>query len=302
MRAVWYDADASMSSRLCVPIIAIVAVVAAGCVRAPETALERLSEARRLSADLLVQFTKTADAGNRAVMAETDDASAAFAREAEQAGQTVQKDVDALRPILTGLGYSTEANLLDEFARRFASFRTLDQSILGLAIKNTNLEAQRLSFGSGQQAADAFRETLDMIRRAAPPKDRWQVEALAQSAVVAVREIQVRQAPHIAEAADDAMTRMEKQIAASEGEARRALQMLGGVLPAESRPQLTAATAALDRFMAVNAEIIVLSRRNSHVRSLALSLGQKRMLTASCDETLGALQDALAKRGFRGTR
>jgi len=46
----------------------------------------------------------------------------------------------------------------------------------------------------------------------------------------------------------------------------------------------------------------VLSRRNSNVRSLALSLGQKRTLTARCEETLGALQDALAKRGFGGTR
>src|SRR4029078_8685734 len=108
--------------------------------------------------------------------------------------------------------------------------------------------------------------------------------------------------PHIAEADDDAMTRMETQMTAAEAAARRALRMRGGVLPPESRAQLTAATAALDRFMAVNAEIVMLSRRNSHVRSLALSLGQKRMLTASCDETLGALQDALAKRGFRGTR
>ena len=44
--------------------------------------------------------------------------------------------------------------------------------------------------------------------------------------------------------------------------------------------------------MGVNAEIVVLSRRNSNVRSLALSLGQKRMLTAGCEETLRALQDA----------
>ena len=54
--------------------------------------------------------------------------------------------------------------------------------------------------------------------------------------------------------------------------------------------------------MRVNAEIIALSRRNSDVRSLALVLGQKRMLTARCEETLTALQDSLAKRGFGATR
>ena len=54
--------------------------------------------------------------------------------------------------------------------------------------------------------------------------------------------------------------------------------------------------------MSLNAELVALSRRNSDVRSLALSLGQKRMVTAACEESLQALQAALAKRGLGGTR
>ena len=54
--------------------------------------------------------------------------------------------------------------------------------------------------------------------------------------------------------------------------------------------------------MKVNAEIVGLSRRNTNVKSLAMSLGQKRMLTAACEESLRALQEALATRGFAGTR
>ena len=117
-----------------------------------------------------------------------------------------------------------------------------------------------------------------------------------------VREIQVLQAPHIAEAGDEAMTRMEKRMTTSEAAARSALETLASLVQPASRPQLAAATAALDRFMGLNAEIIALSRRNSDVRSLALSLGQKRTLTAACDDSLRALQDALAKRGFTATR
>jgi hypothetical protein len=283
-------------------IIALLAALATGCVSNPETVLERLSEARGLSSDLLVQFTRSADAGNRAVMADTDEASIAFSREAEEAMQAVQKDIDALGPILTGLRYSAETGLLEEFGRRFAEYRALNQSILGLAVENTNLKAQRLSFGSAQEAAEAFRNALEAMKRPAATKDPWHIEALAVTAVAAVREIQVLQAPHIAEADDAAMTRMETQMATAEATARRALDTLAGLTPQESRPQLTAAVAALDRFTAVNAEIVVLSRRNSEVRSLALSLGQKRMLTASSDETLRALQDALAKRGFAATR
>ena len=78
-----------------------------GC-NAP-SALDRLVEARRLSADMLVHFTKAADAGNRAVMADTDEASVAFAREAEQATEAVQHDEDALAPLLKSLGFRTKS-------------------------------------------------------------------------------------------------------------------------------------------------------------------------------------------------
>ncbi len=71
---------------------------------------------------------------------------------------------------------------------------------------------------------------------------------------------------------------------------------------AGSRAQLAAASAALDRFMGLNAQVVALSRQNTNVRSLALSLGQKRMLTATCEDSLRALQDALSKRGFSATR
>jgi hypothetical protein len=284
-------------------MIVVVAVVgAASCGRDLQTSLEQLSEARRLSADLLVQFTTVVDAGNRAVMADTDEASAAFASEARQTAQTVQQDIDALGPMLMTLGYSPEVRLLEEFGSRFAEYRALDETILGLAVEDTNLKAQRLSFGPAQQAADAFSSALAGVTRSVPPGEPARIEALAATAVASLRQIQVLQAPHIAEPEDAPMTRIEMQMAASEAAARRALEMLAGLVSPAARAQLTAAAAALDQFMKVNAEIIVLSRRNSNVRSLALSLGQKRMLTARCEEPLHALQDALAKRGFGGTR
>jgi len=282
-------------------LIAFLAVVAPGCVGNLETALEQLTQARALSSDLLVQFTKTADAGNRAVMADSDEAATAFSREAEEAMKVVQRHIESLRPILMALRYSAETDSLEEFAQQFAEYRALNQEILGLAVENTNLKAQRISFGDAQQAADAFRDALDAIKRSGAG-DRWHVEALVVTAVAAVREIQVLHAPHIAEAEDTAMTRMEKQMASSETSARDALQSLASLTPPGLRSQLAAATAALDRFIGLNAEIVRLSRRNSGVRSLALSLGRKRMLTAQCEETLRALQAALDKRSFSGTR
>jgi hypothetical protein len=287
------------NSRTITNVIALV-LLFGGC--DVNRALERVSDARRLSADLLVQFTKAAHATDRAVMADTDEVSLTFAHEAEQATATIQRDAEALAPILRELSFEKELDLLQQFDTQFADYRTLDRSILDLAVENTNLKAQRLSFGAAREAADAFRDSLEAIAPADAARDAWHVKALAASALASARDIQALQAPHIAEADDAAMSTLEKRMAASEKTARDALQTLSGLIQPASRPKLAAATTALDRLMGVNAQIIGLSRRNSNVRSLALSLNQKRTITAACEESLRSLRDALAKRGFTGIR
>jgi len=287
----------SQAAALSVAITALAASVMAGCGDV-NAQLEDLSQARQLSADLLVQFTKAADAANRAVMADTDDASVAFAHEAEQAKQAAHRDVDTLGPLLRSLNYTDEDRLLQEFVTRLAAYDTLDRNVLDLAVENTNLKAQRLSFGPAQEAADRFCQALDSLITAIPAKDIWRVRALSASAEAAVREIQALQAPHIAEAEDAVMGRLEARMSASDTVARKALDELAAMIPPGSQSQLAAARTALDQFTKVNAEILVLSHRNTNVRSLALSLTEKPALVAACEERLRALSDALAKRGF----
>ena len=283
-----------------IAIIVLFVIAIGGCNEKPP--LERLSQARQVSAELLVQFTKAADASNKAVMADTDEASVAFARDAEQAKQAVQTSIDTLSPVLESLDYSDESRLLQQFVTRFAEYRELDRRILDLAVENTNLKAQRLSFGPAQEAADSFRDSLEAVEPLDAAKDAWPVKARVAMAIASVREIQVLQAPHIAEADDAVMARVEKRMATAEVAARSALEALAPLINARSRPRLATAATALDRFMSVNAQITALSRRNTNVRSLALSLNQKGKATGACEDSLRALRDALARRGFAGTR
>jgi rhodanese-related sulfurtransferase len=282
-------------------IVCLFATVATGCGEDVNTVLEKASRARQSASDLLVDFTKAADAANRAVMAETDEASVAFAKEAEQATDAVEKDAGALGPILQNLHYADETRLLDEFKSRFAEYRALDRRILDLAVENTNLKAQRLSYGPAQEAADAFRDALTTLVPSSPA-EAWHVQALAATAIKTVREIQVLQAPHIADADVAVMTRMEKEMATSEMTARDALDKLRPLIGPPSAQKISAASAALDRFMGLNAEIIALSRRNTNVRSLALSLDQKREIVVKCEDTLRSLRTALEKREYAGRR
>src|SRR5262245_22463249 len=278
-----------------------VTILAATACNAPMVLTQQV-EARRLASEVQLQFTKAADAANRSVMADTDDDATAAAREAEQATRAVLEGSERLEGILKSMGHSEELRFLGTFRARFAEYQKLDAEILPLAVENTNLKAQRLSFGPAADAANAFRASIEAAVKTARAGDAWRAEALAGRAIASVLEVQVLQAPHIAEAQDAAMDRIEQQMAASDASARKALEQLKALLPPESGKPLAEAAAALDRFEMSNKEILTLSRRNSEVRSLALSLGRKRMLTAQCDDQLKGLQEALGRHAMNATR
>ena len=284
-------------------IAALVALALSfGCRGGANNFLTDLDEARRLASDLRVQFNKAVDASNRAVMADTDEASARFARDAEATKRSVESDLSKLSAVLGRLGYPAEIRSIDEFRRHFAEYDKVDRAMLALAVENTNLEAQRLFAGPGREAADGFRAALESVPATVAPKDRCRVGALVATAVVAVRELQVLQGPHIAESNDAAMTSLEKQMADSEASARAALKELGGIVEVGPGSPFATASAALDRFSGINAEIVKLSRRNTNVRSLDLALRAKPPLTHACDDGSRALIDALAKVGSKATR
>lgn len=276
--------------------------MAAGCHGEPRAVFARLAEARLLVADLRTQFSRGVDASNRAVMADTDATSIAFAHEAEQTSDLVEGDAGKLAEQLRDLALPDETQLFGEFSAHWLEYRKLDRTILALAVENTNLKAQTLSFGPASETADAFRDLLTTVARSTPAKDRCRVDAQVGQAVTDVREIQVLHAPHIAAPDDAAMARLEKQMADLETSARAALHGLASLVGPSGRAPLTSAIAALDRFVDVSRKIVALSRRNTNVRSLALSLTARPPLAAACDGSLRALQDALAKEASTATR
>jgi hypothetical protein len=263
-------------------------LAAVGCHGGAAPAFTQLAEARRLADDLQIELTKASNASDRAVMADTDEESITYAREADRAASIVEIDTAALGTRLANLGYAAERGVLQDFAARFAEYRQVDRDVLGLAVQNTNLKAQRLSFGPVREAADGFVTALETAAHAAPAMGRCRADGLAARGALAVREIQILQAPHIAAADDRAMAEIESQIDERQSSARAA--------------KLDVAWAALDRLDKLSAELVALSRRNSNVRSLALSLRRTPQLIAACDGTLARLQSDLAKEGFSGTR
>jgi hypothetical protein len=275
--------------------------ISTGCGR-PEMVLTQVVEVRALSADLLVQLNKATGASDRAVLADTDDASRAAAAEAKEARYAIKQATTALVPLLQKLGYVDEDRLLDEFNRRFSTYESLDDTILTLAVENTNLKAQRLSFGPEREAADAFRAALETVLRDVPRGQATRADAIVARADAAVFEVQAAESRHIAESDEGRMSALEAQMDKAMAAAHAGLKSLEAIAPASTRPSMTGAAAALDKVETSHAEVVRLSRRNTNVQSTALALGRKRTISAGCEQLLTQLSEALATHEFKATR
>jgi len=255
--------------------------------------------ARSLAESLHVNFTKAVEAADRAVMADSDDWSESGVKEARAATEAAQNDAGELERVLDTLGYTEESGELQTFVARFAELRKLDDEILPLAVENSNLKAQRLSFGEAQRAVDDLASALD--RAAGHASRRQDAELAAARCLNAVLRIQAMQARHIAEASDEKMTALEQQMQQSTATAREELGRVSALVGPSDR-DVSAARVALDLFVDDNREIVRMSRRNTNVRSLALSLGRKQVLVAECESHLAALDRALTARESKAVR
>ena len=89
------------------------------------------------------------------------------------------------------------------------------------------------------------------------------------------------------------MDQIETAMRHYDAEVIEALHHLEAQVDKAGMTALHATWAAYKDFYHLNAEIVDLSRQNSNVRSFALSLGQKRKVTAQCQDALAALQEAV---------
>ena len=136
-----------MSSRWSSRLVAatLVVALASACVNG-KAMLAQLLEARQTASELQVEFTRASDAANRAVMSDSDEATATAVEESKEARELVEKDVDKLRPLLGSLGFDEELRHLEEFRSCFEEYRRLEEMIT-LSRQNSDMRSLALCVG-----------------------------------------------------------------------------------------------------------------------------------------------------------
>lgn len=258
--------------------------------RGEQTAFRQTLHMTQLAQQLEAALHAAAQSEKQAVMAETDDESRRYAQEARSATDKVAALLAELKQL--PLRAPQEADLVARFEASFAEYLKADEDVLGLAVQNTNVKAFALSFGEATATLDELEQTLRPLLTAANNEKQARQ---AQRALTEALRIQALHAPHILEKTDTRMDALDKAMAASDTAVRTALAALG--------KQGAGALEVYERYWKLTGEIAALSRQNTNVRSLALSLERKTKVLAACDEALRALEEEIRGRmAPKGTR
>lgn len=261
----------------------------------PSDQLALKTRAGALAAHMQVGLAAASEAEKSAVLATTDAASQTFADQARAATAGVERDRGALAALLQTNGDETAQAALAHFADAFAEFQQVDRELLALAVQNTNLKAYDLTFGP---AAAALHDMDAALARLAA--DDANSLRLAAAARIAAWRLLTLLPPHIAEESEPKMQALEAQMTTEDEAVRQALTALAAEPLRAGNSDLKIAAANYARFSATRAQILTFSHANTNVRSLSLSLNQKRKVMLLCQSELAAVQQAIQAEPVAG--
>ncbi len=262
--------------------------------RSPVEQLELRAKRSELVDRMRLALASASEAEKSAVLAVTDQDSQRFADHARAATADLERERRELEGLLEAGGTQGEKDIFAQFSRAFAELRRIDNDLLRLAVKNTNLKAYSLAFGPAAGALDEMNAALSRLVAAhASSPETKKVMLLAFDAEIGALRSQTLLPPHIAEESDQKMDALEARMAKEDEQVRKGLDGLAALSELSGDADLATAVSRYAQFSRIKAQILALSRENTNVRSLTISLNQKRKVMLVCHGTLSALKQAI---------
>ncbi len=248
-----------------------------------------------------IALASAVEAEKSAVLAVTSQGSQTFANQARAATAEVERERVELEELLRTGGTQAEKDLLKQFSEFFAEYQRIDDELLHLAVKSTNIKAYDMAFGPAAKAIEEMNAALSRILAltAGSPEER-RVVRLASAIEIAGLHLLTLIPPHIAEESDKKMDELEASMARDDEQIRKNLAEFAALPPLSRSADLAIASSSYAQFTQLKAQILALSRENTNVRSLSLSLNRKRKVTLLCQGSLDELQQAILAEPIPG--
>ena len=248
-----------------------------------------------------VSLASASEAEKSAVLATGDQDSQAFADRARAATAELERARLELGGLLEQRGTQRERDFLAQFSESFVELKRVDHDVLGLAVKNTNVKAYGLTYGPAAAALTEMDAALSrLVTKSADAPEARRITLLACGAKTAALRLQTLLPPHIAEESDKKMDELEAAMAREDRQVHADLASLRALPKLGGGPDVATAAAAYARFSELKLQILALSRENTNVRSLSLSLNERRRTLALCQAALANLQDAIRHEPVAG--
>jgi hypothetical protein len=246
-------------------------------------------------------LASASEAEKSAVLATTDQDSQTFAGHARKATAEAEQARQELGELMKTGGTQGEKELFKQFAELFIEFQRIDNNLLDLAVKNTNIKAYSLAFGPATTALNEMNAALSRLiaLNSGSPNEK-QVMLLAYSTEISGLRLQTLIPPHIAEESDQKMNELEALMSKEDKQIRRNLDELTVLRNLNQKANLAEAISSYARFDKIKTQILALSRENTNVKSLSISLSQKRKVMLLCQDTLNKLQQAVLEEPIAG--
>jgi hypothetical protein len=251
---------------------------------------QRIDLVQRMEADLAAAST----AEKSAVLAVTDEDSRTFADQARASSARVAEERADLAALLGTGGTDDERALLHQFTIALGELQRVDEDLLGLAVKNTNVKAYALAYGPAATSVDGMNAALARIVLANENAPEAKTVLLsAFGAQTSALHILTLLPPHIAEESDGKMDALEAAMAQDEAAVATGLRDLTALPRLRADPDLATAAQRYAELRETKTKILALSRENTNVRSLSISLNRKRSVALACETALTALLQSL---------
>jgi len=286
-------------------LAAVLALVLLAFLERPGLRLEQAAASQmrllQVVTGMRAELRKALEAEKSALLAPAREQASRFAEQAEQAARAVEQGRESLEKGLRVDGAAALLEPLDAFNRAWAELREIDKEFLPMVVQKTNTLASMLSYSEGVAALERLEGSLRKAMDLAPDKD-GRTAAACFSVLAEAAKILALQGPHIAEASEARMDALEAAMRAGTDRARAALADAAGRARGPELAALDGARRDMDAFLEVNSRILALSRINSDVKSLALSMQRKQNAAAACEAALAAIQARIEERLSKATR
>ncbi len=239
------------------------------------------------------------EAEKSAVLAATDDEARAFTQESKQAAAQFEATETALRGQLERDPRTPQLDALRAVDASWGEVKAIDAKLLPMLAENTNRAAAQLAAGHATQMLERLITSLEAIEAATSSPE--QLRALSKAKAAALWN-QALLAPHIASPLDAEMTALEARFRADAAVVDATLAGLEKDCPAKAKEALATAKEAWSAYQGDTSKIIELSRANSNVHALDLSVHEKRQAVHRAEAALDALSAAIAGDTSRAAR